>query len=38
VTLTPQRGTTEAMADLEKQFGKRITTRNWNTVTKMLKG
>lgn len=37
VTLKPNRGTTEAMADLEKQFGKRITTRNWNTITKMLK-
>jgi len=38
VTLRPKRGTSEAMTDLEKQFGKRITTRNWNTVTKMLKG
>jgi uncharacterized protein (DUF1697 family) len=38
VTLNPKRGTTEAMSDLEKQFGKRITTRNWNTITKMLKG
>jgi uncharacterized protein (DUF1697 family) len=38
VTLMPKRGTSEAMADLEKQFGKRITTRNWNTVSKMLKG
>jgi len=38
VTLTPKRGTTDAMAGLEKEFGKKITTRNWNTITKMLKG
>jgi uncharacterized protein (DUF1697 family) len=37
VTLTPKRGTTEAMSLLEKEFGKRITTRNWNTITKILK-
>jgi uncharacterized protein (DUF1697 family) len=38
VTLNPKRGTTEAMADLEKHFGKRITTRNWNTIIRILKG
>jgi uncharacterized protein (DUF1697 family) len=37
VTATPKRGTTEAMSLLEKEFGKRVTTRNWNTVTKILK-
>jgi uncharacterized protein (DUF1697 family) len=28
-------GTTEAMAILEKEFGKNITTRNWNTIVKI---
>jgi len=37
VTITPGRGTTEAMSFLEKHFGKRVTTRNWNTITKVLK-
>jgi uncharacterized protein (DUF1697 family) len=37
VTLNPKRGTTEAMGHLEKGFGKKITTRNWNTVVKILK-
>jgi hypothetical protein len=36
VTLTPKRGTTEAMSILEKEFGKSITTRNWNTIAKIL--
>jgi uncharacterized protein (DUF1697 family) len=27
--------TTKAMDDLEKLFGKNITTRNWNTIIKM---
>jgi uncharacterized protein (DUF1697 family) len=30
-------GTVEAMAILEKEFGKNITTRNWNTIVKILK-
>lgn len=30
-------GTVDAMAIIEKEFGKLITTRNWNTVEKMLK-
>lgn len=29
--------TTDAMKDLEKYFGKDITTRNWNTVERILK-
>src|SRR5262249_27325653 len=37
VTLDAKRGTTDAMAALEKEFGKRVTTRNWNTVIRMLK-
>src|SRR5579859_237738 len=35
VTLSPSWGTTDSMAVLEKEFGKRITTRNWNTITKI---
>ncbi len=34
-TLSPQKGTTDAMVILEKEFGKKITTRNWNTVVKI---
>jgi uncharacterized protein (DUF1697 family) len=30
-------GTVDAMAIVEKEFGKLVTTRNWNTVEKMLK-
>lgn len=33
--LSGNRGTTDAMKVLEKEFGKRITTRNWNTVAKI---
>jgi len=28
-------GTTDAMKILEKEFGKRVTTRNWNVITKL---
>lgn len=38
VVLSPARGTTELMGILEKQFGKNVTTRNWNTVVKILEG
>ncbi|QQR54305.1 DUF1697 domain-containing protein [Candidatus Peregrinibacteria bacterium] len=31
------RGTVDAMAVIEKKFGKRVTTRNWNTIERMLK-
>lgn len=37
LTVTPERGTTDAMAILEKTFGKNITTRNWNTIEKVVK-
>src|SRR6266498_3170388 len=37
VDLNLGRGTIEAMSILEKEFGKNITTRNWNTVAKILK-
>ena len=30
-------GTVDAMAFLEKEFGKNITTRNWNTIVKIIK-
>lgn len=30
------RGTVDAMEILEKQFGKNVTTRNWNTITKII--
>ena len=32
ISLSPQGGTTELMAWLEKQFGPGVTTRNWNTI------
>jgi len=30
------KGTTDMMKDLEKKYGKEITTRNWNTLLKIL--
>lgn len=36
LTLSPQRGTVDVMAILEKEFGKNVTTRNWNTVMRVL--
>ena len=38
ITLSPGRSTTELMAFLEKEFGPGVTTRNWNTVTKIAGG
>lgn len=35
LTLTPKSGTVDLMAVLEKEFGKDITTRNWNTILKV---
>lgn len=35
LTLNPSMRTTDSMAILEQTFGKRITTRNWNTVKKI---
>ncbi len=37
LTVTPQSGTVKAMGILEKEFGKNITTRNWNTIAKIAK-
>ena len=36
LTLSPARGTTELMALLEREFGSGVTTRNWNTVGKVV--
>jgi uncharacterized protein (DUF1697 family) len=36
LTLSPSWGTTDSMAVLEREFGKKITTRNWNTIAKIL--
>lgn len=38
VILSANRGTVDAMSILEKEFGRKVTTRNWNTVNKLLKG
>ncbi|MBM4406843.1 MAG: DUF1697 domain-containing protein, partial [Chloroflexi bacterium] len=35
LTLTPGKGTVDAMDVLEKEYGKQVTTRNWNTVQKI---
>jgi uncharacterized protein (DUF1697 family) len=37
VELNPPRGTPEAMKIIEKEFGSKTTTRNWNTIIKMVK-
>jgi uncharacterized protein (DUF1697 family) len=36
LTLSPNTQSTDLMSVLEKEFGKKITTRNWNTVEKIL--
>ncbi|HEY6172510.1 MAG TPA: DUF1697 domain-containing protein [Candidatus Kapabacteria bacterium] len=35
--LSKGKGTVDAMAIIEKEFGKLVTTRNWNTIEKMMK-
>ncbi len=35
--ISPKTDTTKVMLVLEKEFGKAVTTRNWNTVEKLLK-
>jgi uncharacterized protein (DUF1697 family) len=37
ITLSHNRNTLDAMNILEKEFGKKITTRNWNTIERILK-
>jgi uncharacterized protein (DUF1697 family) len=36
LTLSPERQTTDLMNILEKEFGRKITTRNWNTIARIL--
>ncbi len=36
LTLSPGTGSTDVMGILEKAFGRKITTRNWNTILKVL--
>jgi uncharacterized protein (DUF1697 family) len=36
-TLSPSSRTVDLMSILEKEFGRKITTRNWNTIEKILK-
>ena len=36
ITISPQYHTTELMSQLEKEFGRKVTTRNWNTVLRIL--
>ncbi len=37
LTLTPNSRTVDLMSVLEKEFGRKVTTRNWNTIEKILK-
>ena len=37
LTLAPDRNTLDLMGYIEKEFGKKITTRNWNTINRILK-
>jgi len=37
LTLSPNSRTVDLMSILEKEFGRRVTTRNWNTIEKILK-
>jgi uncharacterized protein (DUF1697 family) len=36
LTLSEKFGTTDLMAILEKEFGRKVTTRNWNTIEKII--
>jgi uncharacterized protein (DUF1697 family) len=37
LTLSPNSRTVDLMSLLEKEFGRKVTTRNWNTIEKILK-
>lgn len=37
IKVNSQKNTTDLMGFMEKRFGKHITTRNWNTVVKLVK-
>lgn len=36
LTLSPGKKTPDLMKHIDKEFGKKVTTRNWNTVTRIL--
>jgi uncharacterized protein (DUF1697 family) len=36
LVLTPDRSTLDLMGYLEKEYGKKVTTRNWNTVKRIV--
>ena len=36
-TLSPNSRTVDLMSILEKEYGKRVTTRNWNTIERILR-
>lgn len=36
LTLSPDHGTVDLMQIIEKEFGRKVTTRNWNTVLRLL--
>jgi uncharacterized protein (DUF1697 family) len=38
LTLMPEFGTVDSMEIIEKEFGKKVTTRNWNTIIKINNG
>lgn len=37
ITVSPERNTTDMMKIIETEFGKKVTTRNWNTVVRVYK-
>jgi hypothetical protein len=37
LTLVPNTRTVDLMKILEKEYGKQVTTRNWNTILRILK-
>lgn len=36
ITVAPEKNTTDLMKFLERTFGKKVTTRNWNTIVRLL--
>jgi len=36
IDISPEQHTTDLMAQLEKELGRKVTTRNWNTVVRVL--
>ncbi|MEO8446666.1 MAG: DUF1697 domain-containing protein [bacterium] len=37
LTVIPEKNTTDLMIVIDKEFGKKVTTRNWNTICRILK-